>query len=153
MDGVECNQIVELEARREVYGGLDEAKSKLASLSVVGFFWGDSVKGLEKELVELTILMSAWPCLGDGNNGVMIEIRETYSSSLDFSAIPAITRYRSLVSSAELCHSPIHFSTFFSCGASVSYMPYSATTPKVVRRTGYRSGLLAGRTLKIVDRA
>lgn len=64
MDGVECNQIVELEARREVYGGLDEAKSKLASLSVVGFFWGDSVKGLEKELVELTILMSAWPCPG-----------------------------------------------------------------------------------------
>lgn len=73
MDSVECDQIVELKARREVDGGLDEAKGKLASLSVVGFFWGDSVEGLEKELVKLTILMSVWHCLGDGNDGVMIE--------------------------------------------------------------------------------
>lgn len=38
LDGIECDKIVKLEARREVNGSLDEAKSKLASLSVAGFF-------------------------------------------------------------------------------------------------------------------
>lgn len=73
LDGVESDQVVELEACREVDGGLDKAESKLTGLGVVGFLWGDSLEGLEEELVKLTITMSVWLYVGIVTIGVMIE--------------------------------------------------------------------------------